>query len=185
MKKYPEFILNLIHQYSSKEIIKIDEEQGKYRFKISYTIKKENESRKLVVIMMNPSKANRQQSDNTINRLLNYANSKQYTELIVLNTLPVYLTDSGELVNEMISQAGFDKNLEIIKDAVVDSDEIVFATGNPVIRKGAESLAEIYKILEREKSKRFCGELTKMGYTKHLRVTSNEAMNKLIPLFEE
>ena len=183
MVKYPKFIRDLINKHSINEIIDFNDpvviDQVEHRFMIGYNlslgVEQEN---KLIVIMMNPSKANENESDATINRLLNYANCHNYTKLIVLNSLPVYLTRSSDLSNDMILKAQFDKNIDTIRATVSREYEIVLATGNPVIRKGAEAIAKIYEILEGIEVKGFDTGLTNMGYTKHLRMVSNEEMER-------
>lgn len=185
MVKYPKFIRDLIIEHSKNEIINFNDplviDGVEHRFIIGYNLSLDTEQENiLIVMMMNPSKANQSESDSTINRLLKYAKVHEYTKLIVLNSLSVYLTRSSELRNEMILEEQFDENIDTIRNSVCNECDIIFATGNPVIRKGAESLAEIYKILRNEniEVKRFNTSLTNMGYTKHLRTTSNIEMKK-------
>lgn len=196
MTKYPDFILKLIDESSRENIILIDEccdtNNNRHRYSITFKLTADQtlDSKKtLIVIMMNPSAADKEKSDNSVNRLLKYAKCNDYTELIVLNSLSIYLTNSSKLTNDMIKKENFEKNIEIIDNTISEltnkNYEIIIATGNPVISKGKKSICKIYEVLNTKcvVCKRFSTDLTKMGYTKHLRVTKKEVLGEpLVPL---
>ncbi|MBU3102238.1 MULTISPECIES: DUF1643 domain-containing protein [Clostridium] len=99
-----------------------------------------NNNKKVLCVMMNPSKANSEQSDITVNKILNLLNSVKYNVGIIeiVNLYPVYKTKSGELFNtlQQLRKHGievYDKKIkendQLIKSKIESTDVIIFAWG--------------------------------------------------------
>jgi hypothetical protein len=104
--------------------------------------------KRIVMILMNPSKADAEESDTTVNRAVSYilANSSSYKEyggIEVLNISPLYLTDSRELYKQ---ENVFPKSN---RDAIVErlyknhSSIVILGYGNPPKRLAKEYAEEI------------------------------------------
>lgn len=93
-----------------------------------------NTDKSVLVIMKNPSKADRNESDLTINRVLKFCNSKQYSKVYIMNLYAYYSTDPAVIANliegdrelEAIGEEN-DSTLEEICDEV---DEVIVAWGS-------------------------------------------------------
>lgn len=71
----------------------VDEEKKRYLLYIPL----ENEiQRKVMVIMKNPSQANKTQSDYTVNKVISWC-SQYYKEIFIANLFPLYGTDPVSL----------------------------------------------------------------------------------------
>ena len=110
---------------------------------------------KLVAIMMNPSKANKSQSDRTVNKIIRIAKKYGYEEVSIYNSIPFYETKSSKLgsVTEKLAkkfgkknfQLILKENLEMIMSIINSKDiDILLATGNPKIDLIKEQMDEIY-----------------------------------------
>ncbi len=79
--------------------VDMESQEGKdYRYSIKIPFKRTGDETALVV-MMNPSKANREQSDSTINNVLTriYSERRSVKEVVIVNLYPIYETYSSEL----------------------------------------------------------------------------------------
>ncbi|WP_079506913.1 DUF1643 domain-containing protein [Mesobacillus jeotgali] len=108
----------------------------------------------ITIVMMNPSKADSRQSDNTINKLIEFFIShsihsvdnglktiKDIKYLQILNLLPIYNPNSRAIysdINTIIAEIGTEKlfsvlesNQKKIKEVLQDSHYIVIAWGMP------------------------------------------------------
>lgn len=154
-----------------------------YRYVLPLNIKTVSNKKILIMILMNPSKANKSESDITVNRVIKYAEEEKYSKLIVLNSLPYMETESEKLKKSAdISKIGIENNLKCIKKIVKENDgaKIILAHGIPIGRQGAESLVRIYDILKKQECNVYTfgrNTVKPMAYPKHLRVTSNEELN--------
>jgi len=112
--------------------ITIDEKQvNGNRFRYSLTIPLKNKgSQTLLVVMMNPSKATKEQSDSTINSVIRYVieNKLDYSLISVVNLYPIYETSSQCLQNYEDEEK---ENLDTIKILLQKSDDILLGWGKP------------------------------------------------------
>jgi len=112
--------------------ITIDEKQiNGNRFRYSLTIPLKNKgSQTLLVVMMNPSKATKEQSDSTINRVIRYVTKNRlgYSQISVVNLYPIYETFSRCLQNYEDEEK---ENLDTIKILLQKSDDILLGWGRP------------------------------------------------------
>lgn len=197
MVDYPKFINELFVEHTKSKVIYIDETKGddniRHRFRIEYKLNFNTDpDTPLVVIMMNPSMANKDMSDITVNKILMYANCNKYSKVIILNSLPMYESASENLNNFKIDIELLEKNKNKIKSCLEAnvSSPIVIHTGRPTTRAGAESVAYIYDIVrdgymtftfpkKNKKEPRF--DIT--GYVRHLSRSSKlDDLGALIPL---
>jgi hypothetical protein len=106
-------------------------------------------TKKGMFICMNPSKANRQESDKTVNSLLNFALSEtiktdssvpNLKTVVITNIFPYYNTSSNSLYNVLENfmvnnQQNFKKwqerNLSVIQEAIDEVDYVILAWGDP------------------------------------------------------
>ncbi|QQK06971.1 DUF1643 domain-containing protein [Miniphocaeibacter halophilus] len=147
-----------------------------YRYSIEIPILNSNyrKDNRLLICSMNPSKATKIQSDNTLNKLCKYAYENNYKTLTVVGILPFYETNSKDLnkFNSNEFENIIDENFNRINEKMNYVDNIIIATGNPT-NKGMEKLIFRLKKLLESKNNLFCfktntGELlTKRGFTVH------------------
>ncbi|CAD5898181.1 DUF1643 domain-containing protein [Carnobacterium maltaromaticum] len=75
--------------------------------------------KKMIIIMMNPSKANKDDSDITVNKVLEYANKNElYNEVIILNVISLYESSSNKIKkvrNDFIQCHSKEKFEELMK----------------------------------------------------------------------
>lgn len=111
-------------EYVDIDNIDIDDEPG-YRYSMFVPFKNSTTDKCALVIMRNPSKADKTKSDKTINNVLLFCN-KYYSEVYIANLYPNYETDSTK-VKDFIESDLFEekmiKNFEAI-DTLLDIDNI-------------------------------------------------------------
>ncbi len=143
-------------------------------------IKLNTNKSKMVVIMMNPSRANMISSDETVNAAIEYASRKGFGSLLVLNSIPVYELESQTITHDFLVHYTEEcrVNLCIIKEIVDgieeaqrESYELVLATGNPLkSRISIEAITQIHRLLKGKNVtcfKKNGKHLSILGYTFH------------------
>ncbi len=123
----------------------------------------------LVAICMNPSAAQENTSDRTINRIISISRTLNMDGWIVFNTYPERATDAGELdpYNEELCK----KNLSVIKKYLQDHKitEVWGAWGddknNKTLMEGKKQLKTMLKCMGVKVY--YFGTLTKMGNPRH------------------
>lgn len=133
--------------------------------------------------MMNPSNASHLKSDQTVDQLIDYAESNGYVALIIVNAVSFIEPQSKKLKNSTI-HASDSTNWFFIEEAFKKSDRIIFATGY----KGQQALykfidsgnSEVIRILNQYRDKFYSYDLklSEQGkdfyYTPHLRPQNNK-----------
>jgi hypothetical protein len=181
---YPPFV--------EKERIEINRyAENRYSLKIPIGKNKEN----IIVIMKNPSTADEKETDRTIHRVLSYIHKsnneilKDIGTVIILNLMPIYLTESKDLKNEKESnQAEWQRtekeNLEVIEKFCKKKDKVIVAWGNhPAgLKKDYDRYKKnVLDILKRNGNKLFyVGKLSKEKNPKHGQIWGYE--NKLVEI---
>lgn len=96
-----------------------------------------NNEKSVLCIMMNPSKADEDQSDNSVNKVIKYFRDS-YGFINIVNLFPFYETESpklSELINKIKKEPEFNKiiktNLCKIKTEINRAEKIVLAWGDP------------------------------------------------------
>ncbi|MGM9803387.1 MAG: DUF1643 domain-containing protein [Muribaculaceae bacterium] len=91
-------------------------------------------SNPLIVFGINPSTADANKPDNTMNRVLGLANRNGYDGFIMLNIYPLRATDFNKLPSE-INQALHDENISTIKHVLsnISNPDILLAFGNHIL----------------------------------------------------
>lgn len=99
-----------------------------------------NKNNKASIILMNPSSADCNESDNTVNQLTDYFNNNQFSEITILNLFPIYDPYSSKLYNTLLSlinltspytlQEILNNNLNTISQYTSNSSHIVLAWGD-------------------------------------------------------
>ncbi|WP_010237352.1 DUF1643 domain-containing protein [Clostridium arbusti] len=137
MKKYPTFIIGT--PFCKEKYLYGD---TYLRFLLEVKYKESNNHNQVLCIMMNPSIANSNESDDTINKILKLLNEKMlFATLKVVNIYQVYKSQSDMLattLEEIIYKLGKDefnnimkKKLSTIYEQIVKVDNIILAWGNP------------------------------------------------------
>ncbi|MCO5385231.1 MAG: DUF1643 domain-containing protein [Desulfitobacterium hafniense] len=93
-----------------------------------------NEGNKVLVIMKNPSKANEEISDLTIDRVLTFCYGEDYSEVNIMNLYSYYSTDAGKIA-DLIKNGQEDiaigsENDNIMKSMVQEVDDVIVAWGS-------------------------------------------------------
>lgn len=123
--QYPEFVTN----------ISLDKSNGK-RYWLNLEIDK-NKKETIIVILKNPSRADEKTSDKTVYTVTKYINKNRnrYPDLrdigniIILNLIPIYLTDSSQLQHRSNSIIDA-KNETIINRYCSEFKKVIIAWGN-------------------------------------------------------
>ncbi len=138
MIQYPEFVNKIECCPSDKE----------YRYSLDIECENSDNMNKIaMIIMQNPSKAKIDESDRTVNNVLNYLYGFGYGRIIITNVVPFYGTDIADIMKKNYKNKRIiDKNNEIIKSKGDMADKIFAAWGwiYPKQKLSKESL----KILE-------------------------------------
>lgn len=163
---YPEFAT----------LVRIHQEPGK-RYSMVIEVDPGG-SKTFVVIQKNPSRANAEVSDHTINRVLNYLyrnrGSHEYLKgiqrVVFLNLIPWYETYSHRLA-ERGAVLEDPQNLGAIKSFLSPGDPCIIAWGNPPKGLGQPYgvlSARVRSLLERYGNCTYhVGGLTRLGYPRH------------------
>lgn len=185
-------------KYVCKDILRLNKvKKGglDYRFSLEITLNKEgNES--ISVIMMNPSKADGEYSDKSVNRVIKYVYENEeelrnVNKIYILNLYPVYETYSRKFTElyekyseEQLLAEG--QNDEEIKRIVSMSNKVIVGWG---LASGLNKIneeryrnrcCELFELIERNNNNIFCaGSLTKKGYVRHLGRNRNLYNSKL------
>lgn len=123
-------------------------------------------NKKAVFIMMNPSKANGDESDITVDRILAYAHDRsQYSEVVILNTISLYDSNSNSAkqsikkAEDSMGKKAFKEeqnlNIEVIEKVLKNlckDDDVYMATGNPLPTYGTTAIKKIYDCFCKNKS---------------------------------
>jgi hypothetical protein len=95
---------------------------------------KNKSNKKVLVIMKNPSKANYQISDLTIDRVLTFCNGENYSEVNIMNLYSYYSTVSKKIADlirkgHMVTAVGKD-NDNIMTSTLSKVDDVIVAWGS-------------------------------------------------------
>lgn len=134
--KYPDYVKRIQitgkDNYRNLLRIKFEDENGE----------RENE---FMAVCMNPSKANLDQSDNTVNRLINYAYGQKYASIAILNTYSIYETDSKNLPSDKDLKSDPDKTEEFERNIEFVVDEISNLKGTLLLAFGKATQYYMYQ----------------------------------------
>ena len=151
---------------------------GFYRYLLSIPLKNSG-CKSVLVILKNPSKADKEQSDHTINNVLKFCR-KDYKKVYIVNLFPCYSTNPKG-VKKFISSAHFapqmKNNINTLKAVLAEVDEVIFAWGRNSIGNKKEYDKAIKNVLDEircSNKKTFAvrkkGKLLKRTYPWHAQV---------------
>jgi len=124
----------------------------------------------LICLGLNPSTANRTQSDLTIRRVETYAEKNGYDSIAMINLYPLRSTDP-KMLPDIKDDLIYEKNLSIIKEVInLFSDaKILLAMGGDVDTRTylSEALKELIKFGNMKNVKWVSTGLTKDGFPRH------------------
>ena len=118
-----------------KDIIIEENSPGKCRYLAEYELDIPNadtndKKRVATIILKNPSKADKQQSDQTVNKVLEYMYRFQYSRVYIVNLIPVYATNSSLADIELWHNPCVKKkNKKRISEAICKADKIFVGWG--------------------------------------------------------
>ena len=158
-----------------------DGETIKRRFLLEIKLKNKENENSVAVIMMNPSEADEEKSDRTINKVVKYVfnndKTKGYGRILIMNLFVAYKT-KPEGVNKLIAKSDFDyvvgnkdsiiSNNEYILNATKESELTIIAWGKGSITRYRERSNAVLKLLPYDKL-HCVKSLTKEGYPRHPR----------------
>lgn len=122
-----------------------------------------DKSRRLVVIMLNPSTADAKKNDATIRRLISLGRKLGFNLLDVVNCF-AYRSKSPATLRKVADPVGPD-NDQTICEAIQMADEVLAAWGRHATYRNRNQ--EVIALLERFKTKVKCLGLTKDGHPIH------------------
>lgn len=165
MVKYGEYL-------KIKEIVSNPQNATEFRYSLKVSFVSAKQQKKLLVLMMNPSRAREGESDRTVNKVLNMAYNNDYTEVEIFNISPYYLTNSKKLASFFKNKKKSEleemhkKNFDLFNESVKDhSEDILIATGNQNIKIMRDLYMEFFCKLEGKKILFY--RKTKKGYYQH------------------
>ena len=140
-----------------------------------------------IVIMMNPSKADKNLSDDTVNRIIKeiYIQRKKVKYITILNLFVVFERDSTKL-KDYIKKCGYEftvgisnsdlyNNDDVIEKSCEHATEIIVAWGDGKEKWYRKRENEILLILKKTNAKVLCcNDLNKLGYPRHPSRLPNE-----------
>lgn len=118
------------NEYVDVNNIDIDDEPG-FRYSMFVPFKNAMSDRCALVIMRNPSKADKTKSDKTINNVLRFC-SKSYSGVYITNLYPNYETDSSKVKHFIESDSYAEKmikNFKAIDSLLENVEEAIIAWG--------------------------------------------------------
>lgn len=136
----------------------------------------------LFVLMMNPSTADGDKSDSTVDHLIRtLGQTGRYKKIVIVNTTPVIETDSKNL---KAHQAQINKlamvNAKVVAKQVKQAGHFHFLIGTGVIEKGVNDKSYIDLMNQTDHDTTgdglYVGALTKAGYGKHPRYIKGEEL---------
>lgn len=153
------------HVYKYKDYvdidnIKINEETG-YRYSLFVPFKNLIKGGNVLVIMRNPSEADKTKSDKTINNVLSFFHGK-CSGVYIANLYPYYETDSTKLkdfINSGVYDIKMKRNSKALESLYKETNDVIVAwgtnnnTGNKY-NNNYESIVEslLYKLKEANKN---------------------------------
>lgn len=121
--------------FKYKEFVNLDSittlPKAMHRFKLYIPFVGREHKKCVTIILHNPSLANCNFSDKTINSILALLfEANEYENVCIVNLTPIYGNES--MLNNVLSDVRFlnDENNKIIKGAIDDSDDIILAWGD-------------------------------------------------------
>ena len=122
----------------------------------------------LIVIGINPSIANEETSDNTISRVMGYAQRFGYDSFIMVNIYPLRATHFNKLPQEFNKQV-HEQNLMEINKAIKNASAILCAWGTHICDREYFKICykDIFKIISANNIPTYCLGKTKNGHPLH------------------
>lgn len=121
-------------EYVDKQNISIEGDKiYRYLLQIPFILKNKNKT--ALVILKNPSKADKTVSDHTINNVLKYCKD-HYDKVYIMNLFPCYFTNAN-YVNKFINSNEFDdrmqENIKVLDNTLNLVDDVIVAWGGDSI----------------------------------------------------
>lgn len=178
--RYPDFISNISLENTDAK---------RYWLKLEFD---ESKNESIVVILKNPSRANKEVSDKTVFNVSSYIykNRNKYPEfqdigsIVILNLIPNYQTYSDQLEplrNEIIDHL----NLEAIDRFTHECNNVIIAWGNHprgLFKEYEELKIKVMDILSKNNNKvLYVHKMSKAGNPKHGQIWGYDNILKRIP----
>ncbi|WP_176555911.1 DUF1643 domain-containing protein [Bacillus cereus] len=159
--------------------------EGNYRYSLIRDWTKEvkqEQQRRVLFIMLNPSTANAFENDQTTQRCIGFAKSFHYTSLEIVN-LFAWISTNWNVVKGMKEEEAIGpKNDEYIKKALNNCDMVIAAWGDEATSHKSDRLNELMSLVMNEYKKPiYC--LGKTGIKKQPRHPSRLAKETKLEVF--
>lgn len=151
-----------------KDIVTGD--NGKCRYLAEYNLKisendTDNINKVAAVLLKNPSKADKEKSDQTINVVLKYMRKFMYSKIYVVNLIPIYATNSSSIDKDHWSNdCILNKNMYYIKKAIREADKLFVGWGGNFKLDAAvvkSQIARVASYASEVGKKMYCYEINK------------------------
>jgi hypothetical protein len=128
----------------------------------------------VAIIMKNPSKANKEKSDKTVNNVLEVAYREGFGKVYILNLYSYYsqdVKDIKELINAN-DEEDFNKNDECIQDVIKQVDKVIVGWGTiqgsrSFLQKYNNRVKRVYELIQHKELKVIDEDFTNSNYPKH------------------
>lgn len=131
------------------------------------------EDKSALVILKNPSMANKEESDYTVNKVLKFCYENKYKKVHIMNLFPYYSTDPKGvkkfIEDKTIYNISMEKNINKLKEYISYSDDIIVAWGTNTIGCKNEYNKAIKSVEDKIKDKNvyYVGSINDDGYPLH------------------
>lgn len=157
-------------------------EDGRYRYALTIDTPYPKQPLSLFVLMMNPSTADGEESDRTINTLLRNLGHR-YRQIVVVNTTPLIETDSHVLRQRVAEiEAAVTENARIVATMMHRTGDchLLVATGNLIKHVNVAPYVELMNTIATKQL--YVIQLTKAGYGSHPLYKATELFEHLTPV---
>lgn len=123
--------------------------------------------RNLMIVGFNPSVADLENPDPTINRVIKLCEFNGYDGYLMVNVCPLISTDTNEIDYDKFDKKIAEKNLNFIKEYMqkLQIDDVLLAYGNLVPASMSENLKSLLCLIKGKNI--FCVSKNKTGNPKH------------------
>lgn len=152
--------------------------ENKYRYLLKIPLKS-SENKKILVIMKNPSKANKYISDLTIDRVLTFCHDEGYSEVNIMNLYSYYSSSPKEIGNLIengeINTAIGEDNDNIMINLMGEINDVIVAWGTNTFNHTKEYKNRIKQVIDiiKDKNLYYVESISGKGwYPRHAQVWS-------------
>lgn len=150
---------HIYKRYVDTKSIKITEDTKNNLRNLLEVPIRNNGNKSVLVILKNPSKATNNQSDYTVNKVIEYCKRKDYNKVYIMNLFSYYSTKPKGVkifINSNNYTQFMEKNLSVLEETIANVDDVIEAWGTDTIgckKEYDKTIKKVNEILQKEKLK--------------------------------